>query len=298
MRLKKRKRIQYMISSAYRDRIEEIAPYLLTLSDRQIDALVDDGDVLSDVHFSPEVQDKFGQFYAPFDWVNDGADIVLIGITPGKAQAKSALKSLRGALRGGFSSTDSAKIAKQSASFEGDMRDIAARLMNRFKFPKLLSMSDSAELFGNASHRAHYTSLLRYPVLHWQTKKKKDVKVTGWFDYSGGDSAFSAEMLRRSIAEHFEPEIALFKNAWLVPFGPVPAAALESMASRGLIDPDRVLSGMNHPSGTQWNRHNCQLNVSADHSACGHNVGCATIQERSAKLDRIVAKHRAAIEIS
>lgn len=284
------------ISSSYRDRIEQIAPHLLTLWDSQIDALVDGGDILRDANFSPEIQGIFGQFFAPFDWVNEGADIVLIGITPGRAQAKSAIKSLRGALKRGLSSADAAKIAKQSASFEGDMRDIAAQLMNRFQLPRLFGLGDAAELFGRASHRAHYTSLLRYPVLHWQTKKKKDVKATGWFDYSGGNSAFSAEMLRRSIAQHFEPEIAQFQKAWLVPFGPVPAEALRSMAARGLIDPDRVLSGINHPSGTQWNRHNCQLNITNDHSACGRNVGCDTIRDRSSKLERLVAKHWASAQ--
>lgn len=287
-------------SSSYLDRIEQVAPHLLTLSDTQIDALVDGGDVLSDSHFTPETKGKFGQFYAPFDWMNKDADIVLVGITPGRAQAKSALKSLRAALRRGLPASDAAKIAKQSASFEGDMRDIAARLMNRFMFHKIFGLGNSADLFGKSSHRAHYTSLLRYPVLHWQTKFKKGEKLTGWFDYSGGESAFSVDMLRRSIDQHFTPEIALFKDAWLVPFGPVPALALERMAASGLIDVDRILLGVNHPSGTQWNRHNCQLNTSDDHSACGRNVGCETIRRRSANLEKVVAKHlsRGSLEFS
>lgn len=279
------------IPSLYLARVEKIGPYLLSLSDSQIDTLVDKGEVLADSNFLPEKKDKFGQFYAPFDWMNEEADIVLIGITPGRAQAKSALKSLRAALRRGTNASDAARIAKQSASFEGDMRAIAAQLMNRFNFHKLFTLSDSADLFGKASHRAHYTSLLRYPVLHWQTKKMKGVKVTGWFDYSGGDSAFSVEMLRRSIDQHFEPEITQFKHAWLVPFGPVPALALESMVARGIVGADRVLSGINHPSGTQWNRHNCQLNISDDHSACGRNVGCDTVRHRSADLEKAVARH-------
>lgn len=278
------------LGSSYHNRIEQVAPYVLNLFDSQIDALVEGGDVLTDPNFSPEIQGKFGQFYAPFDWVNEDADVVLIGITPGRAQAKAALKSLRGALRRGLTAPDAARVAKQAASFDGDMREIAAQLMNRFMFPKLFGLRDTAELFGSASHRAHYTSLLRYPVLHWQTKKKKGQEITGWFDYSGGDSAFSVEMLRRSIDQHFEPEIAQFKHAWLVPFGPVPAMALESMVARGLVDPDRVLPGVNHPSGTQWNRHNCQLNISDDHSACGRNVGCETIRRRSGNLEKVVSK--------
>lgn len=273
-----------------RERIGRIGPYLSRLSETQIDRLVETGDVLRDNAFWPETQGEFGQFYAPFDWINESADIVLIGITPGKRQAKSSFKALRAALSAGKSAEEAARMAKQAASFEGDMRDIAAQLMNRFDLHKLFRLADVAELFGTASHRAHYTSLLRYPVLHWQTKLRKDkTKTTGWFDYSGGDSAFTTDMLLRSIAEDFEPEITIFKDAWLVPFGPVPALALEKMADRGLVDPDRILPGVNHPSGTQWNRHNCQLNTSADHSRCAKNVGCATIRGRSERLEAIVA---------
>jgi hypothetical protein len=179
-----------------RERIERIGPYLAKLRESKIDRLVETRDVLRDNAFWPETKGDFGQFYAPFDWINDGADIVLIGITPGKRQAKSALKALRTALITGTSTEEAARMAKQAASFEGDMRDIAAQLTNRFGLHKLFRLADVAELFGAASHRAHYTSLLRYPVLHWQTKQKKDrTKTTGWFDYSGGDSAFTTDSL-------------------------------------------------------------------------------------------------------
>jgi len=279
-----------------REHIARIDDHLAQLTDVEIDRLVQTGDVLSDNSLGMGTKHPFGQFYAPFDWINEDADIVLIGITPGKRQAKAALKALRSALVGGKSVDEAAKMAKQAASFEGEMRDIAARLMNRFDLHKIFGLSDTKELFGGASQRAHYTSLLRYPVLHWQTKKKPDgKKSTGWFDYSGGDDAFSAEMLLRSIRENFEPELAKFRQAWLVPFGPIPARALEGMVQRGLVDSDRVLPGINHPSGTQRNRHNCQLNISADHSMCARNVGCETIRGRSSRLEKIVATRLAGI---
>lgn len=282
------------ISPSYLDKIERIAPRLLTLGDVVIDRLVDRGDVLDDSDFSPEVKGRFGHFYAPFDWINDEADIVLIGITPGRSQAKSALKSLRGALRAGLPPAEAAKIAKQAASFDGEMRRIAAQLMNRFNLHRLFGLEDCSELFGGASRRAHYTSLLRYPVLHWQTKKKRNgSNQTGWFDFSGGNAAFTEPLLRRLVAEHFEIEIAQFRAAWQIPFGSVPATALAELATRGVVDSGRVLSGINHPSGTQRNRHNCQLNTSDDHSACGRSVGCETIRSRSSRLEKIVEGHLA-----
>jgi hypothetical protein len=39
----------------------------------------------------------YSAFFAPFDWINDKADIVIIGVTPGKQQALEALLSFRAA---------------------------------------------------------------------------------------------------------------------------------------------------------------------------------------------------------
>ena len=269
--------------------IEKLTPHLMRLSDSEIERLVDTGDVLNDVEFAPAVEVPFGQFYAPFDWINEDADIVLIGITPGRHQASVALKALRASLRKGNSPSDAAKAAKQAASFDGDMREIAALLMNRFQFQKLFGVRSCADLFTDVQTRVHYTSIIRYPVLHWQTKKVKRRPVSRWWDYSGGDKAFKTELLVRSLERDFEVEIQLFKKAWLVPFGPTPALALERLVARGSIARDRVLPGINHPSGTQWNRHNCQLNMTDDHSACAPNVGCEGIQTRTAELEKIVS---------
>ena len=101
-----------------RERIGRIGPYLSRLSETQIDRLVETGDVLRDNAFWPETQGEFGQFYAPFDWINESADIVLIGITPGKRQAKSSFKALRAALSAGKSAEEAARMAKQAASFD------------------------------------------------------------------------------------------------------------------------------------------------------------------------------------
>ncbi|HEY8031773.1 MAG TPA: hypothetical protein VIF02_05190 [Methylocella sp.] len=278
--------------------IEKITPHLARLTESRIDRLVESGDILADENFSPAIDGAFGQFYAPFDWINDNADIILIGITPGRRQAKAALKALRNALSKGRSPTDAAAIAKEAASFDGSMQDMAAKLMDRFELHKLFGLRRCADLFGSARHRAHYTSILRNPVLQSKAEKQAgETKSYAWFDYSGGDSAFKVDLLTRSIAQDFEPEITHFKNAWLVPFGPTPATALERMAQRGLIDARRILPGLNHPSGTQQNRHNCQLNVSSDHSKCAPNVGCDRIRGRSRQLEKVVAERLSCHEI-
>ncbi len=275
------------IDSQARQQIEDLAPHLLRLSDSEVDRLVDTGDILKQPAFRSELSGAFGQFYAPFGWINDEADIVIIGITPGRQQASASLRAVREALQKGASADEAAKVAKESASFKGDMRSTAAKLMNRFAFDRLFGLTDAGEVFSSASRRAHYMSLLRWPVLH----RKKQKGVARWSDFGGGAEAFSDLMLLRSIAEYFEPEILRFPNAWLVPFGDVPAEGLRRMVAKGLVDPQKVLAGLNHPAGHQWNRHNCQLNTSDDHSACAPNVGCVGVRARSRALEQRVASH-------
>lgn len=274
--------------------IERISPYLKRMAETDIDRVIDTGDILEDANFHPNVEHPFGRFYAPFDWVNEQADIVLIGITPGKRQAKTALKTLRHALASGRTAVEAAELAKQAASFEGDMRDIATQLMDRFELHRVFGLRTCGELFEGARHRAHYTSLLRYPVLHWKTvtrrRKGAKIKTTGWFDYSGSDHLFKNKLLSQSRETDFEREIIQFRNAWLVPFGVWPASALDRLVEQGVLSQDRILSGINHPSGGQWNRHYCQLNRSEDHSTCGPKVGCLDLRKKSEALDNKVAE--------
>lgn len=265
------------LSPAAREGIERLAPHLTALTDGQIESAVDSGRILLDPAFSPGIEGDLGQFYAPFDWINDKAGNVLVGITPGKHQAGKALTTLRHALLEGLSAEEAASRAKQAASFDGGMRQIATKLMDRFRLHTLFGLSSCSDLFGPAAHRVHYTSILRRPVL---TRKG-----AAWQNYSGSPAPMRSVLLRASFEQDFVVEAAQLADAWFVPFGPVPVEALEELARRGVLRGDRILAGLNHPSGTQWNRHRCQLNVGADHSDCAPNVGCARIRARSKELD-------------
>ena len=110
-------------------------------------------------------EDDYRAFYAPFDWINDEADIVLVGVTPGKQQAVEALQSLRKALLAGKNFDEAAHLAKEAASFKGTIRTLGARLMDHFRLNHVFGLRSTIELFGSENGRAHYTSVLRYPVL-------------------------------------------------------------------------------------------------------------------------------------
>ncbi|RUW89919.1 hypothetical protein [Mesorhizobium sp. M7A.F.Ca.US.010.02.1.1] len=224
---------------------------------------------------------KFSSFYAPFDWVNTRADVVIVGITPGTSQATEALVQMRRSLMAGRTIEQAAEAAKQSASFKGTMRTLGARLMDHFDIHRLLGLETTEELFAGAAHRAHYTSVLRYPVLK------------EFANYSGDAKLMQRPMLEAMAESGLPDELGMLDDPWIVPFGPVAHSVLEHLSGRGLIASDRILGGLLHPSGTQWNRYNAQLDIDSPKKAMTVPGGPA-VMERSAALRETVARHMAA----
>jgi hypothetical protein len=227
----------------------------------------------------------YGAFYAPFDWINDDADVVIVGVTPGKQQATEALQAMRTALVEGASIDETARVAKQAASFKGTMRTLGARLMDHFRFNEIFGLRSTIDLFGKASCRAHYTSVIRYPVL----KKFKN--------YSGDRRILNRRLLKTIIDEHLPDELRGFRNAWIVPFGPIAHHVLLEMVARGVLDSEQVLGGILHPSGTQWNRYNVQLELIPEAEMTKVSGGDAVRRasnELHAKVTKILANSKVA----
>jgi hypothetical protein len=226
----------------------------------------------------------FSAFYAPFDWTNEDADIVIVGVTPGKQQALEALLTYRRALLAKHTQLEAARLAKGAASFKGGMRILGARLMDHFGLHKIFGLNTTYELFERASQRAHYTSALRYPVL-------KD-----YSNYSGDKSILKRRLMANMIYTCLAEELRRFPNAWVVPFGPTAHLALVALAARGIVDDDRILGGILHPGGQQWNRYNVQLDLVDEATAAGVPGGIE-VRRRSAEL-RAKIKHLQSIRVS
>lgn len=270
------------LTASARARLEHFAPAILAVSEGEIDAAIlgDSPSQLRDEALSLGRDGDYSAFYAPFDWVNDGADVVIVGVTPGRQQAADALKVLRRALLTGAPPDEAARLAKESASFKGGMRSLGARLMDHFGLHELFGLTSTADLFGAARARAHYTSALRYPVL----------KQLG--NYAGDRRLLGRPFLRRMVDEHLAEELAGIADAWIVPFGPTALLAVESLAARGVINQTRVLGGILHPGGQQWNRYNVQLGL-VDETAAAAVPGGSEVLRRGATLR---AKVRAALD--
>ncbi|MDG1462274.1 MAG: hypothetical protein P8R04_01795 [Gammaproteobacteria bacterium] len=181
-------------------------------------------------------------YYAPFDYVNENAKLVICGITPGRQQANLALAEAQHQLRNGASTQEAKLAAKETASFGGPMRSNLIRMLDFIGLPSKIGVARAEEFFGSAADIVHYTSALRYPVF----KSGKN--------YSGTPSMVRKRLLRSQLESYLAEEVAVLDQAVFVPLGPKVEEALQFLAARGILDESRVLNGMPHPSGANAER--------------------------------------------
>ena len=180
--------------------------------------------------------------YAPFEYINVGAKVVVAGITPGAQQARTALTALRDALASGHDDATALKIAKRTASFSGPIRTNLVALLNRVGLHHALDLDACATLFTEHSELVHFTSVLRNPVF------------ANGKDYSGSPSILANPMLRRMSEQWLGAEIDALGTAIWVPVGKEPTAVLQHFVSIGRLCAAQVLDGLPHPSGANAER--------------------------------------------
>jgi hypothetical protein len=183
-------------------------------------------------------------YYAPFDHVNEHAQVVIVGITPGLHQMK---KSYSTVLNFKGQETDNDTIlheVKKNSSFEGPMRKNLITMLDELNLHIYLGLSSSSELFGEASSLVHTTSVITYPVFH----KGKN--------YSGSTpNILKTDMLRDYVLQGFAREMQCLKNPLIIPLGVNVEKVLGFLADRNLLSPESILSGFPHPSGGNGHRH-------------------------------------------
>ena len=95
-------------------------------------------------------------YYAPFDYVNQKAKIMIVGITPGFQQMlQSYLVINQG---------KSLRAVKDQSSFKGSMRVNLIRFLNELEVNKYLKIKSCESLFDKDGNLVHTTSLVKYPV--------------------------------------------------------------------------------------------------------------------------------------
>lgn len=192
-------------------------------------------------------------YYAPFDYVNYKAKVVIVGITPGFTQLKNAYASLQNSLRSGKTIDESLANVKSDASFSGSMRSNLIEMLDYVGIHEWLGIPSTAQLFSTRSDLLHSTSCLKNPVF-----------VDG-ANYNGTPNMLKSNFLRHHLFENFAQEAKNVNDAIFIPLGPKPSEALEHLANNGFLNKEKILSGFLHPSAASQERINYFLGKKAKH---------------------------------
>jgi hypothetical protein len=182
-------------------------------------------------------------YYAPFDYVNETAKVVLLGITPGWTQMEIAYRNARQDLLDGLSTPEVCQRAKKRASFAGSMRKNLIAMLDGLGLSSLLGIPSSESLFSEHRVLLHTSSVIRYPVF-----------VHGR-NYTGhSPRILDTPALRWFIDNVLAEELRQVPQAVIIPLGRSVSAVLEYLAGKGSIEQGRCLLGFPHPSGANGHR--------------------------------------------
>jgi hypothetical protein len=181
--------------------------------------------------------------YAPFDHVNATAKLIIVGITPGRQQASNALKAAKRALDRGVPLGEASVEAKVFASFSGAMRSNLISVLDFVGVSRWLGIHSTAALWSERTDLVHFTSAVRYPVF---VSEK---------DWSGSaPNLLKSESMKSWMRSYTGQELTSLSRAIIVPLGPKVRDMLHCLAKEGLVDPNRILAGLPHPSGANAER--------------------------------------------
>ena len=184
-------------------------------------------------------------YYSPHnEYVNDAAEIVIMGLTPGWAQMKIAYEEALRCMRQGLADEETVKRAKAAARFAGPMRRNLIAFLDELELYRYLRISSSEELFGEADKLLHTVSALRYPVF----KNKRN--------YTGSQPELvSTPFLADWACESIAGELRQLRNQPLIiPLGKAVEGVLNLLVQDGQLAAERVLWGFPHPSGANGHR--------------------------------------------
>jgi hypothetical protein len=177
-------------------------------------------------------------YYAPFDYINTKAKIVIVGITPGLQQMLQSYEVIN--------QGKSLKEVKDLSSFKGSMRTGLIKYLDELKINDILKIKSCESLFNKNSRYLHTTSLVKYPVFD----KGKN--------YSGAN-ILKKKILLDFIEKNFLEELKTLKKSIIIPLGNTVSSTIEYLNNKYDLKLRCFLKGFPHPSGANA-RKNIQFN--------------------------------------
>jgi hypothetical protein len=208
-------------------------------------------------------------YYAPFDYVNTAARIVLVGITPSRAETVLACRVAQQALARGLSRDCGLRLVKDEASFPGSLRRHLVAMLDGIGIPSALGTASTPALFAPAAcGLLHATAILRYPLL------VKGRNYTGW-----SPPLLASGELREFGEALLAAELRQTKGALVVPLGSLVSSVLERFVEKGWLRREDCLLGFPHPSGANARR--ARVYAERQASLAGVVIAWATRRDRA-----------------
>ncbi|MEH7348753.1 hypothetical protein [Gottfriedia acidiceleris] len=183
-------------------------------------------------------------YYAPFEYINERAKVIIVGITPGLHQMKQSYSTV---IRFKDTEMDDEEIlheVKKNSSFEGPMRKNLIAMLDELELHHYLGLNSTSELFSIASHLVQTTSVIKYPVFY----KGKN--------YNGSTpNILKTDILKKYIIETFAPEIIRLEHPLIIPLGVNVSKVLSYLTTNEYLNSDSILYGFPHTSGGNGHRH-------------------------------------------
>ena len=167
-------------------------------------------------------------YYAPFDYINSKAKIMIIGITPGLQQMVQSFEAVNNGR--------TLKEVKDLSSFKGSMRTTLIKYLDALKINKKLRIKSCESLFNINSRYLHSTSLIKYPVFD----KGKN--------YSGSN-LLKKKILLDFLETHFVKELKKLDKTIIVPLGNTVSSTIDYLNDKFNLKLKYFLKGFPHPSG-------------------------------------------------
>ena len=167
-------------------------------------------------------------YYAPFDYINPKAKIVIIGITPGLQQMIQSFQAIKDG--------KSLREVKDLSSFKGSMRTTLVKFLDELKINKILKIQSCESLFNLNNKYLHSSSLVKYPVFD----KGKN--------YSGVN-ILKKKILLDFIEDNFLKELEIFQGSIIVPLGNAVSSTIDYLNIKHQLKLKCFLKWFPHPSG-------------------------------------------------